>query len=67
MSVKGITYARMKLHAEDTGRSISDLAEEWVGEAMDKLGIRTFTIGEAEARGPKDAGKALAQPAFRAN
>ncbi len=67
VSVKGVTYARMKIHAVDTGRSVSDLAEEWANAEMDKLGIRTFTKEEAESMRPKNGGAPLVHPHKRAN
>lgn len=67
LSVKGTTYARMKFHAEATGRSISDIAEEFAAQALDKLGIRTFTVAQAEAMRPKNGGERLSHPDKRAN
>lgn len=67
VSVKGITYQRMKNYAVQTGRSVSNITEEFVNERMDALGVRTFTEEEAEAMRPKNGGVPLAHPDKRAN
>jgi hypothetical protein len=67
ISITGVTYERLKLHAEHTGDTCSGLAEKFVAEILDALGVRTFTIEQAEARRPKNGGARLPHPDKRAN
>jgi len=43
ISVKGVTYQRLKTYAEEQGRSSSGLLEEFIEEKMTELGVPSET------------------------
>lgn len=43
ISLKGTTYARLRSHCEETGRSISGLLEEIIAEHLTEIGVPEWT------------------------
>ena len=54
ISVKGVTYQRLKTYAEEQGRSSSGVLEEFIEEEMTKLGVPPETVLHPKpAKSPK--------------
>jgi hypothetical protein len=43
ISVKGITYARLKAYCDEQARAISNLVEELINEKLDEAGVQVPT------------------------
>lgn len=55
ISVKGLTYQRLKKHADSTGQSVSGYLEEIIDEKLTKLGVPPETVlRPREATGRRD-------------
>lgn len=52
ISVKGLTYQRVKKYCDDTDQSISGFVEKIVKEKLDKLGWPEETVLEAKPSAP---------------
>lgn len=44
ISVKGLTYQRVKKHCDERGQSISSFVEELIAKKMEELGIPEETV-----------------------
>ena len=53
ISVKGLTYQRLKKYCEGKGRSLSGFLEEIIAERLDKLGVPEETELEERPRRPE--------------
>lgn len=68
VSVKGPTYARLRIVALQTGQTVTAVGEEILNQGLDQRSIRNFTVEEAESLRPKNGGpEPLTHPSKRAN
>ena len=53
ISVKGLTYQRLKKHCDAKGISVAGFVEELVAEKLDALEVPEETVLEPRPRSPK--------------
>lgn len=53
ISVKGLTYQRLKKHCDEKGISVSGFVEEIIARRLDSLGVPEETVLEPRPPRPK--------------
>lgn len=64
ISVKGLTYQRLKKHCEEKGISVSGFVEKIIAERLDSLGVPEETVLEPRPPRPERADPAFLGSSF---